>query len=61
VAGEGGAREQALKLKVPIWGIGGRGAHRGGLVAATQVSGGNRRRQAGEDVESTGSGFVERR
>jgi hypothetical protein len=27
-------------VRVPIWGIGNRGAHRGGLVAAKQVSGG---------------------
>jgi hypothetical protein len=40
VAGEGGAREQAPEVRVPIWGIGGRGAHHGGLEAATQVGGG---------------------
>jgi hypothetical protein len=40
VAGEGGARELALELRVSIWGIGGRGAHRGGLTVAQQVDGG---------------------
>jgi hypothetical protein len=40
VAGGGGARELALEVRVPIWGIGSGGAHRGGLVAATQVGGG---------------------
>jgi hypothetical protein len=39
VAGEGGAREQAPEVRVPIWGIGDGGAYRGGLAAATQVSG----------------------
>jgi hypothetical protein len=32
VAGEGGARELALEVRVPIWGISGGGAHRGGLA-----------------------------
>jgi hypothetical protein len=40
VAGEGGARELALEVRVSIWGIGGGGAHRGGLTAAKQVGGG---------------------
>jgi hypothetical protein len=40
----------------PIWGIGGGGPHRGGLAMVTQVNGGNRRWQAGEDVESVGLG-----
>jgi hypothetical protein len=40
VVGGGGARELALEVRVPIWGIGSGGAHRGGLVAATQVGGG---------------------
>jgi hypothetical protein len=37
---EGGAREQALEVRVPIWGIDSGGAHRGGLTAARQVGGG---------------------
>jgi hypothetical protein len=40
VAGEGGARELALEVRVLIWGIGSGGAHRGGLEVAKQVSGG---------------------
>jgi hypothetical protein len=40
VAREGGAREQALEVRVLIWGIGGGGTHRGGLAAAKQVGGG---------------------
>jgi hypothetical protein len=40
VAGEGGAREQALEVRVPIWGIGSGGAHCGGLVVVKQVSSG---------------------
>jgi hypothetical protein len=41
----------------PWWAHGGEaGAHRGGLAVV-----GNRRRHAGEEVEGTGSGFVERR
>jgi hypothetical protein len=40
VAEERGAREQALEVRVPIWGIGGKEAHRGGLTVVTQVSGG---------------------
>jgi hypothetical protein len=36
-SGEGGAREQAPEVRVPIWGICGGGAHRGGLTAAMQV------------------------
>jgi hypothetical protein len=40
MAGEGGAREQAPEVGVLIWGIGGGGAHCGGLTAATQVGGG---------------------
>jgi hypothetical protein len=40
VAEEGDAREQAPEVRVPIWGIGGGGAHRGGLTAAMQVGGG---------------------
>jgi hypothetical protein len=56
VAGEGGTRELAPEVRVPIWGISGGGAHRGGLAAV-----GNRRRQAGEEVESTDLGFVDQR
>jgi hypothetical protein len=40
VAGEGGARELALEVRVLIWGIGGGGAHRGALTAVKQVGGG---------------------
>jgi hypothetical protein len=40
VAGEGGARELAPEVGVLIWGIGGRGAHRGGPTTAKQVGGG---------------------
>jgi hypothetical protein len=40
VAGEGGARELALEVRVQIWGIGSGGAHRGGLAAVKQVGGG---------------------
>jgi hypothetical protein len=55
-AGEGGAREQASEVRVLIWGIGSGGAHRGGLAAV-----GNWQWQAGKEVESAGSGFMERR
>jgi hypothetical protein len=52
VAGEGGAREQAPEVRVPIWGIGGGGAHCGGLAAVKQVGGGEPamagRRRGGE-------------
>jgi hypothetical protein len=52
VAGEGGARELAPEVRVSIWGIGGGGAHRGGLAAAMQVSCGDPatagRRRGGE-------------
>jgi hypothetical protein len=40
VARGGGARELALEVGVPIWGIGNGGAHRCGLVAVKQVGGG---------------------
>jgi hypothetical protein len=40
VAGEVGARELALEVRVPIWGIGSREAHRGGLAVVKQVGGG---------------------
>jgi hypothetical protein len=40
VAGEGGARELAMEVGVPIWGIGSGGAHRGRLTTAKQVGGG---------------------
>jgi hypothetical protein len=40
VAWGGGARELALEVGVSIWGIGSRGAHRGGLTVAKQVGGG---------------------
>jgi hypothetical protein len=40
LAGEGGARELALEVRVPIWSTGGGGAHCGGLTAAKQVSSG---------------------
>jgi hypothetical protein len=53
VAREGGARELAPEVRVPIWGTGSGGAHRGGLVE-------NWRWQAGEEVEGADSGFVER-
>jgi hypothetical protein len=52
VAGEGGVKELTPEVRVPIWGIGGRGAHHGGLAAATQVGGGEPatagRRRGGE-------------
>jgi hypothetical protein len=59
VAGEGGARELALEVRVPIWGLGGGGFHRGGLTAMKQVDGGEpvtagRRRGGGP-----GLGFME--
>jgi hypothetical protein len=53
VAGEGGARELALEVRVPIWGIGGGGAPRGGGWGSRQRSRlavGKRRRQAGVGV-----------
>jgi hypothetical protein len=37
VAGEGGARELAPEVRVPIWGIGREGAQRGGLAEMKQV------------------------
>jgi hypothetical protein len=40
VGGKGGARELVPEVRVPIWGIGGGGAHRGGLIAAKQIGGG---------------------
>jgi hypothetical protein len=40
VAGEGAARELAPEVRVPIWGTGGGGAHRGGLAVAKQIGGG---------------------
>jgi hypothetical protein len=40
VVGGGGARELALEVRVPIWGIGSEGAHRGGLAAVKRVHGG---------------------
>jgi hypothetical protein len=40
VARGGGARELALEVGVPIWGIGSGWAHRGGLAAVKQVGGG---------------------
>jgi hypothetical protein len=40
VAGEGGARELALEMRTPIWGIGSGGAYRGGLTAVKQDGGG---------------------
>jgi hypothetical protein len=40
VVGEGGAREVAEEVRVPIWGIGSGGAHRGELAVAKQVGGG---------------------
>jgi hypothetical protein len=59
VAGEGGGRELAPEVRVPIWGMDGGGAHCGGLAAVKQVSGGepvttSRRRGGG-----AGSGFME--
>jgi hypothetical protein len=59
VVREGGVRELALDVRVPIGGIGSGGAHRGRLVAMKQVGGGNRQRQAEEEVEGTDSRFVE--
>jgi hypothetical protein len=40
VAGEGAARELAPKVRVPIWCIGSRGAHRGRLAVAKQIGDG---------------------
>jgi hypothetical protein len=40
VAGEVGARELALEVRVPIWGIGSGEAHRGGLTVVKQVGSG---------------------
>jgi hypothetical protein len=40
VDGGGAARELALEVGVPIWGIGSEGAHRGGITAAKRVGGG---------------------
>jgi hypothetical protein len=56
----GGARELALEVRVPTWCIGSRGAHRGGLAAAKQVSGGepataSRRRGGGHWLGVHGS------
>jgi hypothetical protein len=56
VAGEGGARELALEVRVLIWCIGSRGAHCGGLAAAKPVSGGEtttagRRSDGGHQLE----------
>jgi hypothetical protein len=53
----GGARELALKVGVPNWGIGSGGAQRGGLgvVAGWRRGGGHRRWQAEEEVEGTSS------
>jgi hypothetical protein len=52
MAGEGGASELDPEVRVPIWGIGGGGAHRGGLTPAKQVGGGEPatvgRRRGGE-------------
>jgi hypothetical protein len=52
VAEEGGARELAPEVRIPIWGIGGGGAHHGGLTAVKQISGGEPamagRRSSGE-------------
>jgi hypothetical protein len=66
VAGGGGARELALEMRVPIWGIGSGGAHRGGLAVRKHVGGGEpvmagrrrgggcRLRVHGEAVSSSG-------
>jgi hypothetical protein len=52
VVGEGGARELAPEVRVPIWGKGGGGAHHGGLAAVKQIGGGESatagRRRGGE-------------
>jgi hypothetical protein len=52
VAGEGGVRELTPEVRVPIWGIGSGGAHRGGLTVVKQVGGGEPvttgRRRGGE-------------
>jgi hypothetical protein len=40
VVRKGGAGEVALEVRVPIWGIGSGGAHRGGLAGVKQVGGG---------------------
>jgi hypothetical protein len=52
VSWEGGVRELAPEVRVPIWGIGDGGTHRGGLTAVTQVGGGEpataSRRRGGE-------------
>jgi hypothetical protein len=60
VAGDGGARELALEMRVLIWGIGSGGAHRGRLTAAKQVGGGKpatagRRRGGGHRLEVHGA------
>jgi hypothetical protein len=60
-AGEGGARELALEVSVPIWGIGNRGLTVAGSLWQGRLVVGIRRRQAGEEVEGIDSGFIERR
>jgi hypothetical protein len=60
VVEEGGARELALEVRVPTWGTGGAGAHRGGHAAANQVSGGepktaSRRRGGGRRLGVRGA------
>jgi hypothetical protein len=60
VAGEGGVRELALEVRVPIWGTGGDGAHHGGLVVVKQIGGGEpttvgRRRARGRRLRVRGA------
>jgi hypothetical protein len=60
VAGGGGARELGPEVRITIWGIGGRGAHRGGLTAVKQVGGGEpvmvgQRRGGGRRLEVHGA------
>jgi hypothetical protein len=40
VLGEGGARKLASEVRVPIWGTGSGGVHRGGLTVVKQTGGG---------------------
>jgi hypothetical protein len=60
VAREGGARELAPEVRVPIWGTGSGGAHRGGLVVVKQSGGGElatagRRRGGGRRLRVRGA------
>jgi hypothetical protein len=60
MAGEGGARDLALEVRIPIWGIGHGWANHGGLMAVKQVSGGEpamigRRRGGGRQLGVCGA------